>query len=61
MPLCWACTDAFPSVSSRICVHCNTMRICVYVRRARTASLFFGFGFTNYLPSSLLAPGPLYA
>ena len=38
------------------------MRICVYVQRARTASLFFfGFGFTNYLPSSLLAPGPLYA
>lgn len=41
MPLCWACTDAFPSVSSRICVHCNTMRICVYVQRACTASLFF--------------------
>ena len=59
VPLCWARTDAFPSVSSRICVYCITM--CVRPVCPHGFSFFVCFGFTNYLPSSLLTLGPLYA
>ena len=56
--LCWARTDAFLSVSSRNYVHCKAS-VRTFSMPARP--LFFCFGFTSYLPSSLLAPGPLYA